>query len=130
MKHHLIFKLVRQLTDDKDIPDWTTFINDKSVIKERLTPDIDRLMRDFGVKFWVTREYKPAGTDWNKDEIEHGLNRTYRMILQEDYKLPDNLVDQIKLVPSVEAVRELEVGEVRLPPREVSTTASITAQRP
>jgi thermitase len=130
MKQHLVLKLYHQLTDDKSTPDWTTFINDKSEIRESLTADVDRLLHDLGVKFWVTKEYKPAGTDWNKEEIAQGLNRTYRMILQEDYKLPENLVDQIKLIPSVEDARELKVGEVRLPPREISTTASITAQRP
>jgi subtilisin family serine protease len=130
MKQHLVLKLFQQLTDDQDLPDWTTFINDKTVIRESLTPDVDRLLRDMGVKFWVTKEYKQAATDWNRDEIEHGLNRTYRMILQEDYKLPESLVNQIKLVPSVEDARRMEVGEVRLPPREISTTASITAQRP
>jgi hypothetical protein len=41
MKEHLILKLHRQLSDDRDMPDWTTFINDKSVMKESLTPDVD-----------------------------------------------------------------------------------------
>jgi thermitase len=130
MKEHLILKLHRQLSDDRDMPDWTTFINDKSVMKESLTPDVDRLLNDLNMKFWATREFKPAGDDWNKDEITHGLNRTYRLILQEDYQFPANLVEQIKLIPSVEDARKLEIGEVRLPPPAVSTTASISAQRP
>jgi hypothetical protein len=33
------------------------------------------------------------------------------MILQEDYKLPENLVEQIKLIPSVEAVAMREYRE-------------------
>jgi thermitase len=130
MKDHLVLKLNRQLPDDRDMPDWTTFINDKSVMKESITPDVDRLLHDLGMKFWATREYKPAGNDWNIDEINNGLNRTYRLILQDDYQLPANLVDRIKLIPSVEEARKLEVGEVRLPPPAVSTTASVTAHRP
>lgn len=130
MKNHLVLKLHQPLTDDRNLPDWTTFINDKSVIRESLTTDVDRLLRDLGVKFWVTKEYRPAGTDWNNDEIQSGLNRTYRMILQEDYNLPANLVNQIKLLPSVEDARELQVGEARLPAPEVATTASLSAQRP
>jgi len=130
MKHHFVLKLHRQLSDDTNIPDWTTFINDKSVVRESLIPEVDDLFDRLGVKFWVVKEYKPAGTDWSKEEIQHGLNRTYRMILQEDYKLPGNLVDQIKLIPSVEDARELEVGEVRLPPRAISTTASIQPRKP
>ena len=130
MKHHLVLKLVQQLTDDYNLPDWTTFINDKTVSRESLTPEVDRLLGELGIKFWVTKEYKPAATDWNKDEIEHGLNRTYRMILQDDYNLPENLVSRIKLIPSVEDARELEVGQVRLPSPEIATSASLTAQSP
>jgi subtilisin family serine protease len=130
MKCHFVLKLYRQLSDDRDMPDWTTFINDKSVMKESLIPDVDRLLQEQGVKFWVTREYKPAGADWSRAEMDHALNRTYRLILQEDYQLPANFVDQIKLIPAVEDARRLEVGEARLPPREISTTASITTQRP
>ena len=130
MKHHLVLKLFQQLTDDQNLPDWTAFINDKTVVRENLIPEVDRLMRESGIKFWVTKEYKPAATDWNKDEIEHGLNRTYRMILQEDYNLPENLLSRIKQIPAVEDVRQLEVGEVRLPPRELATAASLTTQHP
>lgn len=130
MKEHLVIKLYRQLSDDRDMPDWTTFINDKSVMKESLTPDVDRLLHSLNLKFWATREFKPAAADWNQDEINSGLNRTYRLILQENYQLPANLVDQIKLIPSVEEARKLEIGEVPLPPPVVSTTASIGAQRP
>lgn len=130
MKEHLVLKLYRQLSDDRDMPDWTTFINDKSVMKESLTPDVDRLLHSLNLKFWATREYKPAGADWNTDEINNGLNRTYRLILQQEYELPANLVDQIKLIPTVEEARRLEVGEVRLPPPDVSTAASVSAHRP
>ena len=130
MKHHLVLKLFQQLTDDQNLPDWTAFINDKTVIRENLIPEVDRLMRELGIKFWVTKEYKPADDDWNKDEIQHGLNRTYRMILQDDYNLPANLLSRIKLIPAVEDARQLEVGEVRLPPREVSTAASVPTQHP
>src|SRR6185369_11891208 len=130
MKHHLVLKLVQQLTDDYNLPDWTTYINDKTVSRENLTPEVDRLLGELGIKFWVTKEYKPAAADWNKDEIEHGLNRTYRMILQEDYNLPENLVSRIKLIPSVEDARQLEVGQVRLPSPEIATSASLTAQSP
>jgi thermitase len=128
MKEHLVLKLHRQLPDDRDMPDWTTFINDKSVMKESLTPDVDRVLHDLNIKFWATREYKPAGADWNIDEINNGLNRTYRLILQENCNLPANLLDQIKSIPSVEEARKLEVGEVRLPAPVVSTAASVGTQ--
>src|SRR5437870_232659 len=121
MKHHLILKLYKPLADDESLPDWTEFINDKSVKSESINPDVDPLLRNLGVKFWVTKEYKSAGPQWNREEMLHGLNRTYRVILQEVYNLPDTLVQQIKLIPSVEDAHALEVGEARLPPQMVST---------
>lgn len=129
MKHHLVLKLYRQLADDVNVPDWTDFISDKSVVKDSLNPDVDGLLQSLGVKFWLTKEYKAAGQKWNVEELLHGLNRTYRLILQEDYKLPDDLVQQIKLIPSVEDARELKVGEVYLPPHEVSIQTSIERGR-
>ena len=128
MKRHLILKLHQQLSDDSNIPDWMSFINDKSRVRENLNPDVDRLMNDLGAKFWVTKEYKPAAREWNKEEISEGLNRTYRLILQQDYNLPANLVECLKLIPSVANARELEVGEARLPKPDVSAQASLTAQ--
>ena len=62
-------------------------------MKENVNPDVDRLMDRLGLKFWVTREYKPAADRWSSDEQREGLNRTYRMILQNDYALPPNLVN-------------------------------------
>jgi thermitase len=129
MKHHLVLKLYQQLGDDVGLPDWTDFINDKSVVRESLNRDVDGLLRDLGVKFWLTKEYKPAGQQWNKEEVLHGLNRTYRVILQDDYNLPTNLVQQIKLIPSVEDARELEVGEASLPPNRISTQTSLDQRR-
>jgi len=115
MKHHFKVRLVRQLADDLKIPDWISFIDDKSVVYERLIPAVDRLMDDHGLKFWTTREYQPAGDEWNDEEIQHGLNRTYRLILQDDYELPSGLLERIRLIPSVQDARELEIGEAALP---------------
>src|SRR5713226_3858325 len=112
MKHHIVLKLYRQLSDDLNIPDWLHFIDNKSRVRENVNPEIDRLMTDLGLKFWLTREFKPAGGDWNTEEIREGLNRTYRMILQQDYDLPGDLAQRVRLIPSVENARELTIGEV------------------
>ena len=129
MKTHVIAKMRQQLPDDSDMPDWMDFINDKSVVRDKLHPDFDRLMSDLGMKFWTTKEYKPAAFDWNADEIQHGLNRTYRVILQQDYALPDNLVERIKLIPAVEDARELQIAEAKLPQPQIATQTSIERQR-
>ncbi len=130
MNHHYIVKLRQPLVDDLSIPDWQDFILDKSIVKESLNPEIDRLMRDQGLEFWLTREYKPSGSIWNDEEILHGLNRTYRMILQKDYDLPKNLVARIKLLPSVEDARQLAVGEADVPQHQLATQASLLPRKP
>ena len=129
MNQHIILKLYWQLADDINIPDWLDFIHDKSVVKENLNPDVDRLLSDLGLKFWLTREYKPAGKQWNTEEMREGLNRTYRLILQQDYALPDNLVQRIKLIPSVEDARELKVGEAEVPAHDFSSQTSLGIQK-
>ncbi|HXT14984.1 MAG TPA: S8 family serine peptidase [Gemmatimonadaceae bacterium] len=117
MKQHLVVKLYKRLRDDDDIPDWLDFIHDKSFVKERLVPDFDRVMRDAGAKFWVVSEHKPAGEYWTDDEVRHGLDRVYRVILQDDYDLPPDLVARIRLVPGVEGIHDLAVGEADIPTR-------------
>jgi thermitase len=120
----MILKLREQLVDDLAIPDWQSFVNDKSVVKERLTPVLDQLMSDAGLAYWVTREYRPASARWSRDEIRHGLNRTYRVILQQNRRPPPGLVDRIKRVREVEDAHELIVGDVTLPVPELSVSAS------
>lgn len=129
MKRHFIIKLYEQLADDLNIPDWLDFINNKSVVKENLNPRVDRLLGDIGLRFWLTREYKPAGEDWSPEERREGLNRTYRLILQEDYNVPQNLAQQIRLIPSVEDARELKVGEAELPTHQLAVQTSVGTQK-
>jgi subtilisin family serine protease len=129
MKHHLVLKLHQQLSDDKEVPDWLEFINNKTVVRESLNPDVDRLMGEFGLKFWLTKEYKPAGEQWNKHETAEGLNRTYRVIIQNDCDVPANLIRGLKLIPSVEDARDMKVTEAEMPTPRVSTQAALTTQR-
>jgi len=123
----MVIKLRKPLQGGLDVPDWQDFIGDKSVAREHIDPDVDRLLREAGLAFWVTREYKPAAASWSADEQRLGLDRTYRVILQEDYKLPADLVRNVKLLPTVEDAHKLEVGSIPLPPPEVATQASIGA---
>jgi thermitase len=126
MKNHIILKLREPLVDGKAIPFWVDFINDKSTIRETVNPDVDRLMRQLGLSFWLTKEFKPEGPEPNAAEIAEGLNRTYRMILQKDYGMPADLAERIKLIPSVEDARPLTVGEAPLPQPELATQASFS----
>ena len=128
MKDHFVLRLHQPLEDEASIPDWMDFIQNKSVVRERLNPELDRLFRDLGLRFWVTREFKPADLHWNPEEIREGLNRTYRVILQQDYSYPSDLVNQIKLIPSVEDAHALHIGEAEVPKPQVAVQASLAAQ--
>jgi hypothetical protein len=130
MKDHLVIKLRMPLAGGENIPDWQTFINDKSRARESATPEIDRLLARRRLAFWLTREYRPSSEQgWTADEIREGLDRTYRLILQRDYDLPRELVDEIRLIPSVEEARDLQVGEAPLPPALAAQT-SLGGPRP
>jgi subtilisin family serine protease len=126
MKHHVVIKLHGQLADSERIPYWVDLITDKSVVRESVNPEIDRLMRELALKFWLATEYRLSVPRPSDEEIREGLNRTYRMILQEDYELPANLTERIRLLPSVEEARELDVSEARLPTPQLATQASVT----
>ncbi len=125
MKHHIVVKLRAELANGLNIPDWHAFIADKSGAREQLDADVDRIMREAGLRFWVTREYDPGEDGWNASERRLGLNRTYRLILQEDRALPADLVRRIGLVASVEEAHGLEVGSAPLPTPDVVTQASV-----
>lgn len=123
MKRHFIIKRRKELAAS-GIPDWLDFIHDKSRALEAMEPAIDAIFSREGLKFWLTHEYKPAREAFDADERLHGLNRTYRLILQQDYDLPPGLVERIKLVPTVEDAREIDVASSPLPKPAVATSLS------
>lgn len=55
MRNHLVIKLHQPLVADLSVPYWVDFIQDKSVIYDRLDPQMDRLFSELGTKFWLTR---------------------------------------------------------------------------
>jgi len=128
VNHHLVVKLRNALADGLAVPDWHEFISDKSTVLEHLEPGVDRVMRDAGLPFWVTREYAPAGADFDEQERRHGLDRTYRLILQGADPLPHGLVEQVLMQPAVEDAHGIDVAEAPLPA--VATQASIAATSP
>jgi subtilisin family serine protease len=129
MKHHVVLKLHQQLSDDRNVPDWQEFINNKTFVRESVNPEVDRLMAGYDLPFWLTREYKTAGKDWSRQEVEQGLNRTYRLILQKDCELPADLLTRLKHLPSVEDAREMTVAEAELPKPKLSTQTAVMGQR-
>src|ERR1700730_16557417 len=88
--------------------------------------------------FWVTREYKPENETanntndirWTKEEVDAGLNRIYRIILQDDMDIPDQLVEEIKLIPVIEKVSPGRVGVVHLPKESFSLSQENITNKP
>jgi thermitase len=115
MKPHLIIKL-RQPFTSGHVPFWGDFIRNKSGAVLQFNNEIDRILGDSGHPFWVTQEYKPErGAVFSGDEITAGLNRIYRVILQNNADLPPAVLNRIRVVPIVEDVRPIMVGEAELP---------------
>ncbi len=127
MKQHLVVKLREGPEARIDAPAWRRFINDKSREITRLTPRFDAAMRDRGLGFWVTREYELLVPGGSADERAHGLDRTYRVILQRDADVPVDLVDRVAALPEVETVFPIRVAGAELPTPALATQASRAA---
>jgi subtilisin family serine protease len=110
------------------LPHWTEIIADKSRARDRIHPAVDRILDRYRVGTWAAREYQTAGAAWSPDELAAGLNRVYRLILQEDSEIPSSMIDEISLLPIVERVHPgaIVVGEI--PPTSQSLGAN-TGQR-
>jgi thermitase len=123
VKHHLVVKLRRAIPEPPRIPDWVTFITDKSTEVTTVGAGVDAVLHGANQAFWVTHEYAHAGESWAPLEVKHGLDRTYRLVMQaEGARLPEDLVTRLAALPSVESVRQLEIGGAALPDRK--TTAA------
>lgn len=114
MKRHIMLKL-GESSSTRAAPHWQSLLVDKDSAVTKLQPDIDALFAKYQLPIWVTKEYKPADRDWNRAELESGLNRIYRLILQQDMDIPQKLIQEISLLPIVENVWVGEIGQSDLP---------------
>jgi len=125
MKSHLIIKL-KEGAREIDAPHWAEIIADKSPVAEQIDPQIDQLLKSRNIPVWVTREYSPRMEIWSPDEIESGLNRVYRLILQRNDKIPAGIVASIRLLPHVESARASVIGVSGLPAVQAYQSNSLT----
>jgi thermitase len=125
VKHHLVVKMRRAIDEPPRIPDWVSFITDKSAVVTSVNPEVDAVLHAAGLTFWVTHEYATAADGWSPVEIQHGLDRTYRLVMQHrEGRLPAQLVLQLAALPSVESAHQLEVGGAEVPDRRTVTVAT------
>jgi subtilisin family serine protease len=132
MKAHLKLTLVPGAPVDGPIPHWERLAEDKSLAPERFHRPVDELLRAYGVPVWVTHEYRPAAERFSPEEIASGLDRIYRLILQRDGTFPADLIDAIRLLPTVAYAHVGRIGQVDLPPvraHEMSVTTDMGSRR-
>lgn len=115
MRNHLVVKLSDGADAAPPVRDWVTFIADKTASAESLHPGVDRALHAEGRDFWTTAEYAPAGSDWDQSERAYGLDRTYRLILDDLRPLRQETLIRLRELPSVESVHELAVASSTLP---------------
>lgn len=115
MKSHLIIKLHQPAATTDHIPHWVDAISTKSGGSRLLVPAIDAILTGKSIPVWVTREYPSAGQNWSTAEIKHGLNRIYRLVLQDDRQLPATLIRDINLLPEVNYARMGDIAVADLP---------------
>ncbi|HVI43981.1 MAG TPA: S8 family serine peptidase [Chitinophaga sp.] len=131
MKEHIVIKVVPDVQSQLParIPYWLDFINDKTTVVERFLPDVDRIFDAVNFRFWVTREYKPHAGEWSADERNANLHLTFRIILQQDGRLPDTAIQQIEHLPFISEVRMLLLGTTEFP-GEVSGAMTMAVSDP
>jgi hypothetical protein len=116
VKQHLRIKLRQGAPVEEPLPHWQELIGDRSLERPRFHAPVDGVLERYRVPVWATHEYAPRSNGFSREEIEAGLNRIYRLILQEDKEIPPALVQEISLVPTVEYVRIGQIGAAELPP--------------
>lgn len=81
-------------------PHGQDILGNKENATANLPFDISQILATHNVPVWVAKEYKPAGRTWNAHETASGLQRIYRLLLQEDRQIPPTLIRDISLLPS------------------------------
>ena len=127
MKHHLVLKLRTALIETVRIPDWQTFITDKSALVTSLGPTIDAVLHSIHREFWVTHEYAMAADGWSVSERLHGLDRTYRIIMDSLERIPDETLERLSSNPDIEQVHQLFVASSPMPRHDYAAPMASTS---
>lgn len=122
MKDHVRIKL-RQALPIEQLPHWQALLRDRNLERENFQPDVDRVFQQHRIPFLATREYAAAQGAWSSDEIAAGLDRIYRLVLTRSGRVPQSLIDSLRLLPVVEQVSAGSIGEMDLNPRSTALSA-------
>ena len=129
MKPHLIIKLNK----DEALPKfdyWEILINDKSNLSKSFIPAIDLIIKNkYKIDFIASQNYRSKDKDWSSEEINAGLNRIYRLILlQNSPNIPQQLIDEISLLPVVSYVNAGQITTSELPKQEFAESKSLSSR--
>lgn len=113
MKNHLVIQLREEVP--QPLPYWEEIIADKSKAKTGLNTRVDQLLSAQNLPVWATSEYARKGDRWTASEQASGLNRTYRLIVQNRRVIPHGLLEQLQALPEVEKVHAGQLREIPLP---------------
>lgn len=125
MKPHITVT-VRRALHDLALPYWVDAVTQPQLRRDRFLPAVDAVFARHDLAFNATREYAPAGKEWSPQEIQSGLDRVYRLVLQTDSRIPRQLIDDIRLVPEVEHVRAGAIDDMDLRPTVAHSFAART----
>jgi len=114
MKNHLIIWIDPQ-KNILQLPFWGDLIKNKNLEADRFYPEITSLFDRYKTPVLYSGEYKPRLETWTEEEVKSGLNRIFRIILQEDKNFAPELIRDIALVPFVEKVKPGEIGVAKIP---------------
>jgi thermitase len=132
MKPHIKLKLRPGIAVTHGLPHWQALLKDSRLAQTHLQNNIDRVFAAHAVPIWVTREYDPAGSDWDAAELASGLNRVYRLILQHNRTIPPQLLQDLETLPIVESAQVGAVAQADLPklmPTQMSVTTDERSRR-
>lgn len=114
VKPHLTL-ILNEAPPAAPLPHWERFITDKKSARTSLHPEVDAVFAAYNRKFWVGSEYQMAEADWSAVEKEHGLDRVFRVVFQEQQGVPPRMLAALKALGVVESVSSGKVGKSVLP---------------
>lgn len=114
MRPHIILK-TKIPVNLLEIPYWVDFISDKSVVIESFQPEVNQIFNINNIKFWVCSEYKSTGSRWSEVEISSGLDRIYRLIIQNDVEIPKTIIVSLSHLSNIEYARIGEISSSIIP---------------
>lgn len=131
MKPHLLIQLHSNRSNPR-LRFWEDIIDNKQIATTSFIPQIDSILKKkYNLDFLATQNYRSEKADWNPEEIQTGLNRIYRLILlTKNPNIPQDLVDEISLLPQVSYINKGEIISSSIPDQKLVSSQSLSMKYP